>query len=213
MTVEKVIISQCIDLANQVMKNGMNATILIKIGDNFKFEFDNKENKMNDMMKKKSPSQEARDIERSKKYKENLAKNKHEQIEKVKEEPKDERIKEETEDDKIKVETKDEKVKEETENEKQIDEDEEIEFTLENSCEKVFVIPKYDKEKNNNDIKHDINRKFEEMGITIRKIFIQREGHPELGKYNRSIVLTEQFLKKELKRKDFRIENCWVLMD
>ena len=84
MTVKKVIISQCIDLANQVMKNGMNATILIKIGDNFKFEFDNKENKMNDMMKKKSPSQEARDIERSKKYKENLAKNKHEKIEKVK---------------------------------------------------------------------------------------------------------------------------------
>ena len=39
---EKFIISQCIDLANQVMKNVSNATIKIEMGDNIKFEFDNK---------------------------------------------------------------------------------------------------------------------------------------------------------------------------
>ena len=74
---ENNIISQCVDLANQVIKNGMNATIMVDLGDNFKFKFDNKEDNVNvQQFKKKSPCTEARNIERSKKFKESLKENK-----------------------------------------------------------------------------------------------------------------------------------------
>ena len=86
---ENNIISQCVDLANQVIKNGMNATIMVEIGDNFKFKFDNKEDNVNvKQFKKKSPSTEARNIERSKKFKESL-KNKIDEDENIKLETKE----------------------------------------------------------------------------------------------------------------------------
>ena len=136
---EKFIISQCIDLANQVMKNGLNAIIKIEMGDNIKFEFNNKEDKVKTVqLKRKSPSQEARNNERSKKYKESLIKN------------------EETEDE----------IKPEGDN---FIKEEEIEITIENSCGKVFVIPKYDREKSNEAIEQDIICNFENAGMKIRK--------------------------------------------
>ena len=39
---EKSIISQCIDLANEVVKKGFIAAISIEIGEGFSFKFDNK---------------------------------------------------------------------------------------------------------------------------------------------------------------------------
>jgi hypothetical protein len=72
---EKSIICQCIDLANQVIKKGFSAAISIEIGEGFKFKFDNKDNEeILKKSKKKSPSQEARSIERSKKFKDNIKK-------------------------------------------------------------------------------------------------------------------------------------------
>ena len=52
---EKILLSQCVDLANQIIKKDMKATISIKI---FKFENTEVENER----KKKSPSQEKRDL-------------------------------------------------------------------------------------------------------------------------------------------------------
>ena len=187
---EKFIISQCIDLANQVMKNGLNAIIKIEMGDNIKFEFNNKEDKVKTVqLKRKSPSQEARNNERSKKYKESLIKN--EAIEKVKEETEDE-------------------IKPEGDN---FIKEEEIEITIENSCGKVFVIPKYDREKTNEAIEQDIICKFEKAGIIIRKIFVQREGHPLRGKYDRSIIMIEPLLKQKIWKEEIKIENCWILIE
>ena len=109
-------------------------------------------------------------------------------------------------------------VKEETEDEINPESDsfikeEEIEITLENSCGKVFVIPKYDREKSNEAIEKDIICNFENAGMKIRKIFVQREGHPLKGKYDRSIVLIEPFLKQKFWKEEMKIENCWVLIE
>ena len=69
-----------------------------------------------------------------------------------------------------------------------IEENEEIDY-----CEKVFVIPKYKKDKRNIDIEREIDTKLGEKGIKIRRIFVERAGHPDFGEYNRSIVLIEAF--------------------
>ena len=192
---EKNIISQCVDLANQVIKNGLNATIVVEIGENFKFKFDNKEETLNGkQFKKKSPSKEARNIERCKKFKESLKDNKIIEAENVEPVPP---LKEETieSDPQMKVKA------------------DEIELAFDDICEKIFVIPKYDKEKANAAIEHEINEKFKEIDIKVRKIFVQRDGHPIFGKYNRSIILIEPFAREIIKKHNFGIENCWVLMD
>ena len=89
---EKSIMSQCIDLANQVVKKGLNAAISIEIGVGFSFKFDNKSNDEHvKNYKKKSPSQEARSIERSKKFKDSIKKLENKDVEvqvsELKEEP------------------------------------------------------------------------------------------------------------------------------
>ena len=38
---EKTIISQCVDLDNQIIKNNFKAIIIIKIGESISFDFDN----------------------------------------------------------------------------------------------------------------------------------------------------------------------------
>ena len=202
---EKHIISQCIDLANQVIKKGLSAAISIEIGEGFIFNFDNKDSELNvKKLKKKSPSQEARSIQRSNNFKEktNDLENKI--------------IKEETIDSEIKV------IKEETKGKSKIKieptvQHDEIELRFEDSCEKVFVIPKYKggyiKEKNNDAIEKEIEEKLQENGIKLRKIFIQRDGNPLSGEYNRSIVLIERIPRKLVKDGKFGIENCWVLTD
>ena len=89
----------------------------------------------------------------------------------------------------------------------------EIELGFDDICEKIFVIPKYDKDKSNAAIEKEIHEKFKEINIKVRKIFIQRDGHPLFGKYNRSITLIEPFAREIIKKHKFGIENCWVLMD
>ena len=64
---EKILLSQCVDLANQIIKKDMKATISIQI---FKFENTEVENER----KKKSPSQEKRDLKRTLNFKEKLVK-------------------------------------------------------------------------------------------------------------------------------------------
>ena len=44
---EKLIISQCIDLADQVIKKGISAASSISIGEGFIFNFDNKDSELN----------------------------------------------------------------------------------------------------------------------------------------------------------------------
>ena len=57
---EKILLSQCVDLANQIIKKDMKATISIQIGEGFTFKFENTE--VENERKKKSPSQEKRDL-------------------------------------------------------------------------------------------------------------------------------------------------------
>ena len=64
---EKILLSQCVGLANQIIKKDMKATISIQI---FKFENTEVENER----KKKSPSQEKRDLKRTLNFKEKLVK-------------------------------------------------------------------------------------------------------------------------------------------
>ena len=62
---EKTLLSQCVELANNVIKKNLKAVISIKIGKEFNFSFDNNENSF----KKKSPSQAKRDLERNENFK------------------------------------------------------------------------------------------------------------------------------------------------
>ena len=78
----------------------------------------------------------------------------------------------------------------------------------------MFIIPKYKKrEKLNMEIESEIKKKLEEKGIKVRKVFIERVGHPDFGEFSRSIVLIEGFDRKLIKSEDFGIDNCWVLTD
>ena len=70
---EKSLICQCIDLANQVIKKGFSAAIGIETGEGFMFKFDNKDHEeIFKKSKKKSPSLEARSLERSRIIKDNI---------------------------------------------------------------------------------------------------------------------------------------------
>ena len=152
---ENNIISQCVDLANQVIKNGMNATIMVEIGDNFKFKFDNKEDNVNvKQFKKKSPSTEARNIERSKKFKESL-KNKIDEDENIKLETKEI-------DTKLKVKAEETIETKESDTKMKVKADE-IELGFDDICEKIFVIPKYDKDKSNAAIKRKSMRSLKKL--------------------------------------------------
>ena len=166
----------------------MQASISVQIGDGFHFKFENKDDTEN-AVKKKSPSQEKRDRERSRKHNDD----KNEKIVDIKEEHVDAI-------DEIEVKLSSEKPPVESESEIDL-------------CEKVFIIPKYKKEKKSEDIEKEIISKLVEKGVEIRRIFIERDGHPHFGKYNRSIVLIEPFDRKIIKTEDFKIENFWVLTD
>ena len=96
---------------------------------------------------------------------------------------------------------------------KPLEQIEEEELKFEDCCEKVFVIPIYKKEKSNDAIEREINDKLVNKGIKIRKIFIQRDGNPVHGQYNRSIILIERIPRKLVEDGNFGIENCWVLTD
>ena len=115
---EKSLLSQCIDLANQVIKKNAMASISIKIGEGFSFDFDNHEVKEK-KSKKKSPSQDKRDVARSVNFRKNTLKCETNEV------------KENLE---TKIENKSIDVTESKENE--IDQEEEV------FCEKVFVVPK-----------------------------------------------------------------------
>ena len=204
---EKSIISQCINLANEVIKKGFSAAISIEIGEGFCFKFDNKAiDESFKKYKRKSPSQEARNIVRSRKFNENIKK-----VEKKDMEVQvPDLIKEEEESEtKEGMESRDQPLNE--------SENDELEMKFEDYCEKVFVIPKYKggniKEKTNDAIEKEINYKLQDKGIKVRKIFLQRDGNPSYGEYNRSIVLIERFARKLVKDGNFGIENCWVLSD
>ena len=66
---EKALISQCVYLANLIIKNQANAVFIIKLGEGYAFSFDNQEDYGRPPPKKKSPSNEKRDLERTLKYK------------------------------------------------------------------------------------------------------------------------------------------------
>ena len=198
---EKILLSQCVDLANQILKKDMKATISIKIGEEFTFMFENNEVENPRNVKKKSPSQEKRDIKRTLNFKEKFIKP-EEKIE-AKEEKTQFRIKEE------KIDTKAE-TEENPDNENDI-KVEENSFKYEEMCEKVFVIPNYMKDNTNKGIENDITAKLEAKGIKVRKVFVQRAGNPTRGEYYRSIVLIEPWEIKAIQDSEFGIEKCWVL--
>ena len=84
---------------------------------------------------------------------------------------------------------------------------------FEDYCEKVFVIPMYEREKKNDAIEREIKHKLQGKGITVRNIVVQRDGNPFHGKYNRSIILIERLARRLIENGNFGIENCWVLTD
>ena len=198
---EKSIICQCIDLANQVIKKGLSAAISIEIGEGFRFKFDNKDSEeILKKSKKKSPSQEARSIARSKKFKDNIQKL----------EEKDANLQvpaftEESEESGSKTKIKSE--------DKPLEQSDEEELKFEDYCKKVFVIPMYKKEKITDAIERELNDKLVDKGIKIRKIFIERDGNRFHREYNRSIILIERIPRKYVEDGNFGIENFWVLMD
>ena len=69
-----VLLTQCINLVNQIVKMDMMAFINIQVGDNFSFVFDNKKYLPREP-KKKSPSQEKRNIERTIHFKRKMCEN------------------------------------------------------------------------------------------------------------------------------------------
>ena len=192
---EKILLSQCVDLANQIIKKDLKATISIQIGEGFTFKFDNSEV---ENVKKKSPSQEKRDLKRTINFKEKFLK--AEDKREIKEEKPQFRIKEE----KIDRQEKEENPEKENKVNENI-------FESEDMCEKVFVIPNYMKDNTNIGIENDVTAKLEAKGIKVRKVFVQRAGNPTRGEYFRSIVLIEPWGRKLIEEADFGIEKCWVL--
>ena len=59
-----LLLTQCVNLVNKIVEKDMMAFINIQVGDNFSFVFDNKKYSPREP-KKKSPSQEKRNIERT----------------------------------------------------------------------------------------------------------------------------------------------------
>ena len=62
---EKTLLSQCVDLANHIIKKNLKAVISIQSGKQLNFTFNNIEKSL----KKKSPSQEKRDLETNQSFK------------------------------------------------------------------------------------------------------------------------------------------------
>ena len=95
---EKALISQCVDLANQIIKNNAKAVFSIKLGEGYTFSFDNHQDYGRQPPKKKSPSNENRDLERTLKFKNKNAKDAKDEIDiKASEpKPKKEDVKDET---------------------------------------------------------------------------------------------------------------------
>ena len=181
---EKTLLSQCIDLANHVIKKNINASISIKIGECFTFEFDN-HNAKEKNVKNKSPCQVKRDIERCKTFKKKY-------------------VNSENNEEKVNVATSTEEIK--------IEQNvEDLEF--DDICEKVFIVPMEIIEKQNKDIEQDVTAKLEAKGIKVRKFFIKRAGNPLHGEYIRSIVLIEPAPKKMIDEDNFAIKKCWVLRE
>ena len=67
MSVKNELLSQCLDLAKQLMKNNQKATINISVGTDFNFKFSNLEH-ASFTEKYKSPSQKKRSLERKAQY-------------------------------------------------------------------------------------------------------------------------------------------------
>ena len=150
---------------------------------------------MKKVSRKKSPSQEKRNLKRTLNFKEKFGKS----------EDKSE-IKEE------KFQSKEEKTDTQAEKEEKPEKElNENVLRFEEMCEKVFVIPNYMKDNTNMGIENDITTKLEAKGIKVRKVFVQRAGHPTRGEYFRSIVLIEPRETKAIEESDFEIEKCWVL--
>ena len=182
------IISQCVELANQVINAGLSASIHIKMGKEFTFEFDNQRS-MN-----KTSNKYGRSPEQSK--------------------LKHKRVKEEKSIDSISHDIFQAKTEEVAINiradhvdlEKKEDEYEEF-------CETLFLVPKYKIDRSNRDIEKDITRKLSEHGVRVRSVYSNRSGHPFNGEYIRSVVLIEPFQRQFIRDGRTAIENYWVLCD
>ena len=68
MSVKNELLSQCLDLAKQLMKNNQKATINISVGTDFNFKFSNLEHARSFTEKYKSPIQKKRSLERKAQY-------------------------------------------------------------------------------------------------------------------------------------------------
>jgi hypothetical protein len=68
---DDVLLSQCVNLVNNIVAKNMLAFINIKVGDKFSFQFNNQK-KYLPMQKKKSPSQEKRNLDRTINFKRKL---------------------------------------------------------------------------------------------------------------------------------------------
>ena len=179
------IIYQCVELANQVINSGLSASIHIKMGKEFTFEFDNQRS-MNITSNKngRSPEQSKLKHKRAKKEK-SIDSTTHDVFQAKTEE--------------VAINTRANHV----DLEKKEDE-------FEDFCEKLFLVPKYRINRSNRVIEKEITRKLSEHGIRVRSVYSNRSGHPFNGEYIRSVVLIEPFQRLFIRDGRTAIDNYWV---
>ena len=89
----------------------------------------------------------------------------------------------------------------------------EINLEVQETCAKVFVIPKIKINNHNIGIEVDVSSKLKAKGLNVKQVVVHRFGDPIRGEYSRSEAFIEPTDVKLIEQESFEIENCWVLPD